>query len=103
MLGAAGSQMIGIDIDASAPGGANVADASARLLLPDDSEVRVGISGRYGVCYAPSRIGLALALALASDAPVHAADPLMERFMVPVEHGDPRPVPGHHPAAGSPA
>ena len=86
LLGAAGARVTGVDIDAAGVGGGT--DASPRLLLPDDTEVRVGISGRSGVCYAPARIGLALALALATDAPVHVADPVMERFAVPVQDGD---------------
>jgi hypothetical protein len=49
---------------------------------------RVGIGGRSAVRYAPSRTGLALMHALASHAPVHVADPLMEGSALPVEDGD---------------
>jgi hypothetical protein len=86
LLRAAGARVNGVDID-EGDGSANI-DASARLLLPEATSTRVGISGRSGILYAPSRLGLALTLALASDAPVQVADPLMERFAVPVEDGD---------------
>ena len=90
LLGAAGARVTGVDIEASVTDvtGTDVAGTSARLLLPEATSTRVEISGRCGVCYAPARIGLALALALATDAPVHVADPLMERFAAPVEDAD---------------
>jgi hypothetical protein len=106
LLRAAGARVTGVDIDpsdggldveasatgviteGSATGVADVTGASARLLLPEATTTRVGISGRSGVRYAPARMGLALALALVSDAPVHVADSLMERFAVPFEDGD---------------
>jgi len=90
----AGARVTGVEIEAGDGGGeigasvTDVTDASARLLLPEATTTRVEISGRSGVCYAPARIGLALALALVSDAPVHVAGPLTERFSVPVEDGD---------------
>ena len=100
LLRAAGARVTGVDIDASVPDAAggrpsNGADAtatpagsSAGFLDPEAVTTRIELTGLSAVRYAPSRLGLALALAAAAGAPVRVADDLMNRLAVPVEGDD---------------
>jgi hypothetical protein len=82
MLRAAGARITGVDIDASGAG------APAGLLDAEAITTRIELSGLSGARNAPSRLGLALALAAASGAPVRVADDVVNRLAVPVEGDD---------------
>ncbi len=98
LLHAAGARVTGVDIEASmagapetaeAPRASGATQASGGLLDPDAITARVTIAGPSGERNAPTRLGLALALAVASGAPVRVADRLMERYAVEVAGDDP--------------
>jgi hypothetical protein len=82
LLRAAGARVTGVDVDASA------IEAPAGLLDPETVTTRIELTSVSAVRNAPSRLGLALALAAAAGAPVRVADDVMDRLAVPVEGDD---------------
>jgi hypothetical protein len=82
MLRAAGARVTGVDVDASA------VEPSAGLLNLDAATTRIELTTLSGIHNAPSRLGLALALAAAAGAPVRMADDVVNRLAVPVAGDD---------------
>jgi RNA polymerase sigma-70 factor, ECF subfamily len=89
LLTAAGITVTGVDIDE---------------LGPAVTAARIGFTGPGGTRHVTGRLGLGLALAVASGAPVRVADAVMNQLAVPVHGGDllgpflprePAPAPAH--------
>jgi bifunctional DNase/RNase len=82
LLRAAGARVTGVDIDASG------ADTPGLFLDPATATTRIELTSHSVIRNAPSRLTLALALALAAGAPVRVADAVMDRLAVPVRGDD---------------
>ena len=80
LLGAAGARVTGVDIDVTGADGAE--------LSPEVSVARIELAGPSGTRQVTADLGLALALAAASGAPVRLADAALDRLAVPVQGDD---------------
>jgi hypothetical protein len=80
LLRAAGASVTGVDID--------VTGADTEELSPQTSVARIGLSGHEGSREIPASLGLGLATAAATGAPVRLADEVMDRVAVPVAGDD---------------
>jgi hypothetical protein len=81
LLGAARARVTGVDID--------VTKADADELNQEVTVARIGLAGPAGTRQVTGALGLALALAAASGAPVRLADAVLDRLAVPVPGDDP--------------
>jgi hypothetical protein len=80
LLGAAGAQVTGVDID--------VTEAGAAELSPEVTVARIELAGPAGTRQVTADLGLSLALAAAVGAPVRLAGTLLDRLAVPVPGDD---------------
>ena len=80
LLGAARSQVTGVDID--------VTEAGAGELSPEVAVARIGLAGPAGTRQVTAGLGLSLALAAAAGAPVRMADAVLDRLALPVPGDD---------------
>jgi hypothetical protein len=80
LLAAARARVTGVDID--------VTDAGAAELSPEVTVARIGLAGPAGTRQVTADLGLGLALAAATGAPVRLADAVMDRLAVPVPGDD---------------
>jgi hypothetical protein len=80
LLGAAGATVTGVDIDV------NTADVDE--LSPEVAVARIGLGGPAGGREVTARLGLGLAMAAATGAPVGLADTVMDRLAVAVPGDD---------------
>jgi len=80
LLGAAGASVTGVDID--------VTDPDATELRPEAAVTRIGLDGAGGTRQVTAGLGLGLAVAAATCAPVRLADALLDRVAEPVPGDD---------------
>jgi hypothetical protein len=80
LLGAARTQVTGVDIDVTVP------DTSE--LSPDVAVARIGLAGPAGTRQVTADLGLGLALAAAAGAPVRLPENVLDRLAVPVPGDD---------------
>ena len=80
LLRAAGASVTGVDIDVTA--------ADIDELSPQVTVARVGLTGSAGTRQVTASLGLGLAMAAASGAPVRVADAVLDRLAVPVAGED---------------
>jgi hypothetical protein len=80
LLGAVGASVTEVDIEAT--------DADIDELSPQATVARIRLVGPAGTRDVTADLGLGLAMAAATDAPVRVADALMDRVAVPVPGDD---------------
>jgi hypothetical protein len=80
LLGAARTQVTGVDID--------VTEAGATELSPEVTVARIGLAGPAGTLQVTADLGLGLALGAAAGAPVRLDDAVLDRLAVPVPGDD---------------
>ncbi len=80
LLRAAGARVTGVDVDVTAAG--------IDELSPQVTVARVGLDGAAGTRQVTASLGLGLAMAAASGAPVRVPDATMDRLAVPVAGED---------------
>ena len=80
MLRAAGATVTGVDIDVTT---ADIAD-----LTPQVTVARIGLDGPAGTRQVTAGLGLGLAMAAATGAPVRVPDAVMDRLAMPVAGDD---------------
>jgi hypothetical protein len=80
LLHAVDATVTSVDLD--------VTTADATELTPQDAVARIGLTGPAGARQVTAALGLGLAMAAATDAPVRLPDALMDRLAVPVPGDD---------------
>jgi hypothetical protein len=80
LVHAAGARVTGVDIDLTTP---DASELSPRLTV-----ARVGLDGSGGARQVTASLGLGLAMAAATGAPVRVPDAVMDRLAVPVTGED---------------
>jgi hypothetical protein len=80
LLAAVGASVTGVDIDLTEPGAAG--------LRPKSAATRIHVAGPEGTRPVTAGLGLGLALAAATGAPVRLADALLDRVAEPVAGDD---------------
>ena len=80
LLRAARADVTGVDID--------LIETGAGQLSPEVTAARIGLAGPSGTRQVTTRLGLGLALAAASGAPVRLADAVLDRLAEPVPGDD---------------
>jgi len=80
LLQAIDASVTSVDLD--------VTTADATELTPQDAVARIGLTGPAGARQVTAALGLGLAMAAATDAPVRLPDAVMDRLAVPVSGGD---------------
>ena len=80
LLAAAGARVTGVDID--------VTDADAAELSPGTTVARIGLAGPAGTRPVTADLGLGLALAVATGAPVRLDGSVLDQVAVPVPGDD---------------
>jgi hypothetical protein len=80
LLRAADASVTGVDIDVTTP--------NATELRPQDTVARIGLTGPAGTRQVTAALGLGLAMAAATGAPVRLPDAVVDRVAVPVRGDD---------------
>jgi hypothetical protein len=80
LLAAAGARVTGVDVD--------VTETGAAELSPGTTVARIGLAGPAGTRPVTADLGLGLALAVATGAPVRLAGAVLDRVAVPVPDDD---------------